>query len=466
MDYTVFVAADDRAAKATYDALFSPKGFGISPVGGQCVAARAGMALLMILAYCGGGQSLADSLGEHHFDELLDRVAPSVWLTRWLPGSNPPGPHWLQLATRGYAASAYRDAAGIETLDEARRARSQLARRMAEPLSSLTALPEPGAFPDEAAEALSFLAGDRLVARAGESAIFEYYRLLGSADSWQEAFEAAFGITIDDFYEEFAEYRVAIGAVASPDAPDEPDGPTLVLLGEMSAATEAALRAEFEALKVFFIERFGGEPVDYTAYVATTRPVAEWHADVLEWVSPGICSWGTRGGDFAMILSTCPASIPEALGDFHIGRIVWRLAPSDSFGPLPPQLELLGPYWLYVATHSYIHHALLRSVKSTIYPGFGSSRGLDASRTERALSSFEHWPPGYMIRGVEIRALTFLAADWLVQRAGEPALFEYYRLLPSSPTLGRTPSRARSGSRSTTSTRRSRSTGRGCRHRG
>ena len=185
---------------------------------------------------------------------------------------------------------------------------------------------------------------------------------------------------------------------------------------------------------MFFIERFGGEPVDYTAYVATTRPVAEWHADVLEWVSPGICSWGTRGGDFAMILSTCPASIPEALGDFHIGRIVWRLAPSDSFGPLPPQLELLGPYWLYVATHSYIHHALLRSVKSTIYPGFGSSRGLDASRTERALSSFEHWPPGYMIRGVEIRALTFVAADWLVQRAGEPALFEYYRLLPSSDT--------------------------------
>ena len=142
-DYTVFVAADNRAAKVTYDALFSPKGFGISPVGGQCVAARAGMALLLTLAYCGGRESLADSLGEHHFDELLDRVAPSVWLTRLLPGSKPPGPHWLQLATRGYAASAYRDAVGIETLDDARRARSQLARKMAEPLSSLTALPDP-----------------------------------------------------------------------------------------------------------------------------------------------------------------------------------------------------------------------------------------------------------------------------------------------------------------------------------
>ena len=69
--------------------------------------------------------------------------------------------------------------------------------------------------PDEAAEALSFLAGDWLVARAGEPAIFEYYRLLGSADSWQDAFKGAFGITIDDFYQEFAAYR----ATATPSQP-------------------------------------------------------------------------------------------------------------------------------------------------------------------------------------------------------------------------------------------------------
>ena len=47
------------------------------------------------------------------------------------------------------------------------------------------------------------------MARAGEPAIFEYYRLLPSSDDWQEAFEGAFGITIDDFYAAFAEYRAA-----------------------------------------------------------------------------------------------------------------------------------------------------------------------------------------------------------------------------------------------------------------
>ena len=56
---------------------------------------------------------------------------------------------------------------------------------------------------------MSFLAADWLVQRAGERAIFKYYRLLPSSDSWEDAFEGAFGITIDDFYAAFAAYRAA-----------------------------------------------------------------------------------------------------------------------------------------------------------------------------------------------------------------------------------------------------------------
>ena len=141
--YTVFVAANHRSAEATYEAVFSVGAFGISFARDQCATAWAGMALLIILANC-EGESLADSLGEHHFDAVLDQVARTVWLTEGLPGSTPWGPYWLQMATRGYAVSAYRDAVGIETLEEARRVRSQLARRVAEPLSSLAAPPGPG----------------------------------------------------------------------------------------------------------------------------------------------------------------------------------------------------------------------------------------------------------------------------------------------------------------------------------
>ena len=229
VDYTVFVAADQRWARTmrahfggTWEASFT---------GGICKTTITGVVLSLTLANCEREQ-LADSLGGYHFDTVLGGVLSAESFILGLPGFESPGPHWLWMATRGYAESAYRDAVGIETLDEARQARSQFARRVAEPLSSLTAPPEPGAFPDTAAEALSFLAGDWLVARAGEPAIFEYYRLLESTGSWQESFRSAFGITVDDFYQEFAEYRAAI---APPDAPEEPDGATLVLVGEFDS---------------------------------------------------------------------------------------------------------------------------------------------------------------------------------------------------------------------------------------
>ena len=46
-----------------------------------------------------------------------------------------------------------------------------------------------------------------------------FYQVLPSSESWQKAFETALaGITVDDFYEAFAEYRSALYAspAASP----------------------------------------------------------------------------------------------------------------------------------------------------------------------------------------------------------------------------------------------------------
>ena len=57
---------------------------------------------------------------------------------------------------------------------------------------------------------LGFLAADWLADRAGVEALAGYYRRLPSSDSWQEAFEGAFGIAIDDFYDTFEAYRAEI----------------------------------------------------------------------------------------------------------------------------------------------------------------------------------------------------------------------------------------------------------------
>ncbi|MDE0473729.1 MAG: hypothetical protein OXI50_04170 [Gammaproteobacteria bacterium] len=452
VDYTVFVAADQRSS-ADYTVLVAAEQrsakmmrahFGGAPesalTGGICQLTITGFFLSLTLANCEGEQ-LADLLGGYHFDTVLSRLLPAERFIRALPGYEPPGPHWLQLATRGYAVSAYRDAVGIGTLDEARRARAQIARGMAEPLSSLTALSDPGPLPDEAAEAVSFLAGDWLVARAGEPAIFEYYRLLESTGSWQQAFQSAFGITIDDFYREFAAHRAAI---APPEAPEEPDGPRLVLLGEFDSWLKATLPARFEAVQAFYGDRLGGEPVDYTVYIAATPRVAAEHRDAVgDDVGGGgfwkICWSLPRDWEGPLVIVASCAGLTrttEVLGWFHYEQVLRELTPPDPWPDSHSLHMLRGCYWLDLGLREYAERTFFDSLEledlDRLRPGLAAR----ASRAEGTLSDFEHYPPGpYWSRAVPDRdaeVLSFLAAELLVARAGERAIYEYYRLRQSA----------------------------------
>ena len=113
------------------------------------------------------------------------------------------------------------------------------------------------------AEALSFLAAERLAERSGEPSFFEYYRLLPSSASWQASFEGAFGLTPDAFYAEFDRY-VSENVPLLPHLIDDRDEPILVLLGDISPGEAAAVRKDFDAAQAFFRERLGAPAADYT----------------------------------------------------------------------------------------------------------------------------------------------------------------------------------------------------------
>ena len=447
VDYTVFLAVRDRWAKAKYEDVFSAFG-GSAPLG-ECVTAKTGVALFLTLANC-PPEPLPDALGAHHFEEVLERVAPADVLSPWLPEYEPPGPYWLQLAMRGYATHAYRDALGIERLEQVRSTQAAIARSTSEPLSSFADYPAWPWFPslDRVANALSFLAGDRLVARAGEPAIIDYYRLLGVFETWQEAFSGAFGITVDDFYQEFTEHRGAIGAVAPTDTPDKPDGPRLVLLGEFDSWLKATLPARFEAVQAFYGDRLGGEPVDYTVYVAATPRVAAEHRDVVgDDVGGGggvwkICWDRPREWEGPLVIVASCAGLTattEVLGWFHYERVLRQLTPPQlllgSLGALSVHM-LRGCYWLDLGLREYAERTFFDSLElqdlDRLRPGLAAR----ASRAARTLSDFEHYPPGPYWSGAvpdrEAEVLAFLAADWLVARAGERAIFDYYRLRQSA----------------------------------
>ena len=54
--------------------------------------------------------------------------------------------------------------------------------------------------------ALSFVAAKFLAEQAPENAYVEFWKLLGESTNWQQAFEGAFGIGVDDFYDAFEEW--------------------------------------------------------------------------------------------------------------------------------------------------------------------------------------------------------------------------------------------------------------------
>ena len=85
--------------------------------------------------------------------------------------------------------------------------------------------------------------------RVGDAgAYIRYYELLSSSGGWEEAFETAFGITAQAFYEEFDDYRTASTASRGAHLADEHDEPFLVLLGDIAEEDAATVRADFDAV--------------------------------------------------------------------------------------------------------------------------------------------------------------------------------------------------------------------------
>ncbi|MCY3920244.1 MAG: hypothetical protein OXG38_10645 [Chloroflexi bacterium] len=199
-DYTMFAAADLESAAAAhlrvsgreappgFCGLWSPRHF------------------VMNLACDTRSVTL---LARHHAAHVRVRLAPAASLPSVSGQFCSRGPCWLDAATDAYAEAVSRAGVGVETLAETRGRSVEAARALGQPLRALENPAGLDAVGRDVARPLAFLAGEWLAERAGERSIFEYYRLLPSSRSWQEAFERAFDITVAEFYDAFAGYRAA-----------------------------------------------------------------------------------------------------------------------------------------------------------------------------------------------------------------------------------------------------------------
>lgn len=115
----------------------------------------------------------------------------------------PIGPVWLVEGSAEYLAASHMHEIGQETLSERRLRWKEQASAADKPLHSLETWSGMNSVGDTAGYALGALAVHQLVKQHGISSLLEYSEAIGSAGSWRPAFQQTFGVSIEQFYENF-----------------------------------------------------------------------------------------------------------------------------------------------------------------------------------------------------------------------------------------------------------------------
>ena len=118
------------------------------------------------------------------------------------------GPRWLKEGIAEYFAYKSLSEGGILPYESERNSRILIdAKRIDKPLSEMG---KQEGYRGVGGVYNHFLIAAELLAKnSGESNLLEYHALQDSKTTWQEAFEKAFGMTVDKFYELFEEHRAA-----------------------------------------------------------------------------------------------------------------------------------------------------------------------------------------------------------------------------------------------------------------
>ncbi len=362
-------------------------------------------------------------MGERYFRALVLHMAPRAEVPEPEEGHSRYGPMWLLNGVDAYADAAYRATYGSVPYDRLRTGLIAAARRTALPLSSTASLDGRDAAGGPATTALGFLAIESLAQRAGEAAILGYYRLLPSSASWQEAFEGAFGLSAERFYDAFEVSRFE-RAPLLPHLADPSDEPAFVFVGEIDPEAQEDMRASLQATREIFSGQFGSKASDFTVYVGSgLEAITPEYLAVRGHENLNLC--GDYSHNVIFQVFTCK-NRDLVLAHEYVHVLQNKLAEGASWGPA----------WLTEGVAVY-GEALHRAVIGQRLP---ASEGLELRRSwELARVMLTGDVP--MLSSLETvddaaerghYRLGFLAADWLAEHAGPEALTDYYRQLPSS----------------------------------
>ena len=194
-----------------------------------------------------------------------------------------------------------------------------------------------------------------LIARLEDDAYIDFFRLLPSSETWEEAFEGAFGIAIGDFHEAFEEYRAAYGPpLDTPHLADDVDEPILVFAGEIPAETKDRIQAQFDGVRALFGDRFGDPSADYTVVVAADHAAAASAAPDAFGEHFDATACALSGSDYSVEILTCDPALLSQFTWQHFTAVVERLAPIESIPTVPEGPDRRAPLWLRTGLLQYV----------------------------------------------------------------------------------------------------------------
>ncbi len=347
------------------------------------------------------------------------------------------GPAWLTEGVAVYGEALHRAIIGqgltaSEGLELRRR--WELARVMVAgdvpTLSSLETVDDPA---ERSHYRLGFIAADWLAQRSGGEALTDYYRQLPSSETWHDAFEGAFDITVGDFYTEFEDYWPEIDPLL-PHLSDDREGPVVVFLGQVDSIAQAAHRSAVEKVEALFFERFGVVSVESTAFVgANVESLEPIHWMLFEQEPQTDFCYGRTGPALAYAAS-CDDPLARYLGRFYFLIVRDELAPWSEVPVAANGYSRWGPQWLYLGALAYADLLSLDAAGIADYEDERTARVAVAQASTaglRTMEASEGWDAANEANGSGW-TLGFLAVERLAELADDEAVFEYFRLLPSS----------------------------------
>lgn len=205
-------------------------------------------------------------------------------------------------------------------------------------------------------------------------------------------------------------------------------GPPIEFLGDVPEWARTAILAEYESVRAFLAEHFAVVARDVPMYVGADRESVRGVHRTLFGEEPSQTFCGRYSSEEQVYVTVLRCAYPPSrlrLDERHVSAVL---------DPLIPAGDTRGPEWLTLGTDRYFRVRYQTGATPAKYERARTTQIENARLVGLALRDLFERDDDTVIYDFVMGGLGFLAVEWLAERAGDPAIFDYHRLVRPSRT--------------------------------